>query len=99
MLDERHDRKRPMYVDLATVEWLEYQHIKLSGQPLALRLDHRQTATVGGHQFGPAQGDTVEVTVDGEKYCVRVRNRHGDSTGWHCDDGQQDPGKPSSLDD
>lgn len=99
MLDEHQDRKRPMYLDLAMVKWLEYEHITLTGQPLTLHLDHRQTATVGGHHFRPAAGDTVEVTVDGEGYCARVHNRDGDSTGWHCDDGQHDPGQPPSLDD
>lgn len=94
VLDDHVDRQRPMYRDVATMAWLQYRHIKETGDALPLELEEGQGVAVGGRQFTPSSGVSVQVRATKDGYCVRGRNNHGDVTAWQCGDGATDPSSP-----
>jgi hypothetical protein len=85
MYDERVDRARPMYADLETVTWLEYQQVHEAGaSPAPLTITEDRPATINDVTFTPSRGTTVTVTPTGDGYCVTARDQDGDDAGPAC---------------
>ena len=92
--DEVLDRKRPMYDDLARVEWLEYQALRDTGSAVPIDVEGGPVA-IGDTEFEPSDGVRVVVEVPGpEQFCVEVSNSFGDSSGRSCYDPADPPKDP-----
>jgi hypothetical protein len=94
--DTHVDRAKPLYADLARLELLEVAEVRTHGAPLALKLDHSASATVGGEAFRPSVGVVVEAKADGTGFCLRGHDEHGDSAAWQCYPAAQPTQAPSA---
>lgn len=96
-LDHLTDRTRPMYEDLESMEWLQYQSVTVTGRAVPLELTDSESARVAGQVFTPSQGVTVVVrTPEADSYCVQVSNQYGDVSRWACLDEQNPPRDPDA---
>lgn len=96
-LDHLTDRTRPMYEDLESMEWLQYQSVTVTGRAVPLELTDSESARVAGQVFTPSQGVTVVVrTPEADSYCVQVSNQYGDVSRWACLDEQDPPRDPDA---
>ena len=96
-LDEATDRKRPMYEDRATMEWLQYRSLTTTGRTVPLDLDDGASARVAGEEFAPSEGVSVVVRApEPDSYCVQVSNQHGDRSDWACLDPENPPTDPDA---
>lgn len=84
--DAQTDRQGPMYSDLTLMAWLQHLNLREQGSVVPVRLSHGDHAVVGGREFGPAPGVTVEVRSEGDGFCVHAANHFGDFTKWYCHD-------------
>ena len=97
-LDSSADRTRPMYADLAEMEWLQYQTLLQTGAAVPLKVADGQEVELAGEVFTASPGVTVTVrTPHPGDYCVRVRNDQGDVSRWHCLDEERPPADPSPV--
>jgi hypothetical protein len=87
VLDNRTDRRRPMYRAMIVVESLQYDLLK-AGEPAQYgKLKHKGPAhVINGHTIKIPKGVIVNVALRGGKTCVHARNQHGDQTSWQCVD-------------
>ena len=101
VLDQREDRQRPMYRDVLTMAWLQYDHLRRGGEVVPVELQGGESTTVDGQRFTASRGVTVSVETSRAGYCVRGRNEHGDVTPRQCGDAGTRPpplGALASLD-
>ncbi|WP_232680027.1 hypothetical protein [Nocardioides sp. R-C-SC26] len=102
-MDERSDRMRPMYLSVEEVTFALFQAVRSSGEVPdvagAVTIEHgRGRAAVGEveiRQTMVRRGVVVEVTSNGEEYCVTGRNEHGDTAVPDCGDGQEERTSPT----
>lgn len=94
MLDLRIDRQRPMYTQMRTMAWLQYLNLEAGGEVVPGTVHGGESLAVGGQTFTVASGVTMEVRREGDGFCVRVANHHGDQSRWQCHDLDDPPEKP-----
>ncbi len=91
VLDQRQDRQRPLYRDVLTMAWLQYDHLQKHDGPIPAELREGESTTIDGHRFTSSPGVTVRVKVSGDGFCVRGWNQYGDVTAWQCADRDTQP--------
>ncbi|KRF32382.1 hypothetical protein [Nocardioides sp. Soil805] len=85
-LDERIDRNRPMYADLARMTVLQDKSLLDTGKAVPVELAGGESTQVNDVEFVASDGVSVVVSgVDGDTaYCITVRNEHGAESDQHC---------------
>lgn len=74
-LDSRIARQQTMFSDATRMSRMQDRHIsQTGGHGLPLRLEAGQTTTIDGRQFTASVGNSIQVTVTGNGYCIRVAN-------------------------
>jgi hypothetical protein len=97
-VDETTDRQRPMYEDLARVEWLQYQAMQSTGSAVPLDVEDGETVTIGEAEFRASPGVRVVVEVPGpDQFCAVVSNRFGDESARSCFDPEAPPSDPGGA--
>lgn len=96
-LDEGIDRQRVMYD--ARLEMAGLQHVSLSAgvAPSAVEVAPGEAVEVGSQTFEAPEGVRVEVRPEGDGYCVRAEDDHGDETTWLCHDLSDPPLVPAEM--
>ena len=94
--DQRADRGRPMYRDVLTMAWVQYDHLREGGQvvPADLRAGDRLTPD-GDAVVSP--GVRLRVVADHDGFCVRGWNQYGETTGRVCGDASTRPPELGAL--
>jgi hypothetical protein len=84
-MDERIDRDRPMYVDLARMEALQVASVATTGAIVPVDLSGGESAEVAGQEFVASDGVSVVVRDGGgdATYCISVSNQY-DAQDEHC---------------
>jgi hypothetical protein len=94
-VDESIDRQRPMYEDLARVEWLEYQALLDTGSAVPVDVGGGETVVIGDEEFRPSSGVQVVVEVSSpDQFCAQAVNEHGDRSSRWCYDPADPPADP-----
>lgn len=91
LIDDRADRQRPMYRDVLTMAWLQYDHLRNGGRVEPVQLSGGESTTVDDQSFTTSPGVTVRVKASDGGYCVKGWNQFGDATAWKCGDGETRP--------
>jgi predicted outer membrane lipoprotein len=90
-LDRHENQARPMYEDVFRMAELQTRNLKGGGEVAPVELTDDDEVTVRDRSFRPSDGVRVQVVADGDGYCVRGWNQHGDSTRWLCGDDEATP--------
>ena len=90
-LDRHENQTRPMYEDVIRMAELQTRNLEKGGEVVEVELTDDDEVRVRDKSFRPSDGVRVQVVVDGDGYCVRGWNQHGDSTRWRCGDGESTP--------
>lgn len=85
-LDERIDRNRSMYADLARMLVLQDKSLADTGTVVPVEVSDGDSATINSDEFVASDGVSVVVKgVDGDTgYCITVRNEHGATADRNC---------------
>ena len=97
LLDDQTDRQRPMYRDVLTMAWLQYDHLRQGGGVEPVQLSGGESTTVDGQSFTTSPGVTVRVKASDGGYCVKGWDQFGDATAWKCGDGETRPSPLGAL--
>lgn len=97
LLDDRADRQRPMYRDVLTMAWLQYDHLRQGGTVEPVELRGGESTTIDGRSFTTSPGVTVHVKASDDGYCVKGWDQFGDTTEWKCGDGDTRPSPLGAL--
>ena len=91
VVDHRADRARPMYRDVLTMAWIQYDHLRAGGQvlPADLRAGDRLTPDQAEPVVSP--GVRLQVVANHDGFCVRGWNQYGGTTGRVCGDASTQP--------
>lgn len=84
-LDERIDRNRPMYDDLARMTAVQAKSLAATGKVVPVQLSGGESVTIADTEYVASDGVTVDVRgVDGDTaYCIAVSNQYG-AKSEHC---------------
>ena len=84
--DARVDRHRTVYTDTRTMADLQTVYAEEhGGQALSLEAGPGESVAVGGSQFTPAPGNTVQVIAADVGFCVRSQSADPDARPWTYD--------------
>lgn len=89
--DQRADRGRPMYRDVLTLAWTQYDRLRAGGQVLPSDLGAGDRLTDDDAAPVVSPGVRLRVVADGGGFCVRGWNQFGETTGWVCGDSSTKP--------
>ena len=90
-IDDKADRKRPLFNDVQEMADLQYLHFQRTGAAKAVSLTDGETVRLGDTDFTPAPGISISVTVTTDGYCIRAHNDLGDQVPERCEDGDTNP--------
>ena len=90
-MDQREDRGRPMYRDVLTMAWIQYDRLREGGQVLPADLRTGDRLTVDGAWPVMSVGVRLRVVQDHHGFCVRGWNQYGETTAWVCGDASTKP--------
>jgi len=97
VVDHRADRGRPMYRDVLTMAWVQYDRLREGGQvaPADLRAGDRLTPDEAEPLVSP--GVRLRVVADHDGFCVQGWNQYGETTGRVCGDASAKPPELGAL--
>jgi inner membrane protein involved in colicin E2 resistance len=93
MVDERSDRQRDLYNDVASMIDLQKKAVVAKGQAVPVTVAPDSTVKVGGTKFTSSPGVEIVVELRDDGFCVRGNNTVGDVTRWQC----VMPGEPAIV--
>lgn len=84
--DDRVDGYRTVFFDAERMAELQTEHVDATGEPgFPVEVAPGDTVTVAGQPFTPSAGNTVQVTIGAEGFCVHAEQDDPEAPTWTYD--------------